>query len=223
MLAKDVTPNFVTNDFKEVFMGRRSARTMDPNVVISRDEIKQIFNEANVAAPSAVDAQPWRFLICDTDESKEKLDTIMRIADKNRVTACSFAIVVLADRDWFTEYDETLEHNKVDCPGFWNDDFLGVFMPVLSAWDEELHEVPGYLDRSISFQAGLITMALMYAARAHGYDTGFMDSWDPDLVGEYFDIDIERFVPEGVVCFGKNAGELYDSWRRDAEDNIIWG
>lgn len=59
-----------TNDFNEIIYGRRSIKTYDSSVKISREEMTQIINEASTA-PSSINMQPWRFLVVDTPEGKE--------------------------------------------------------------------------------------------------------------------------------------------------------
>jgi nitroreductase len=52
-------------------------------------------------APSAVDTQPWNFLVVDTDEAKAKLDSIMHMpVDRGRLLQSSFSVVIFADTHW---------------------------------------------------------------------------------------------------------------------------
>lgn len=60
-----------TNDFMDIMKGRRSIRNYDPTVRISKEEMTEILEEATTA-PSSVNAQPWRFLVIDSPEGKEK-------------------------------------------------------------------------------------------------------------------------------------------------------
>ena len=61
-----------TNDFNEITYGRRSVKLYDPEVKISREEMTKNLSEAS-RAPSSINMQPWRFLVVDTAEGKEKL------------------------------------------------------------------------------------------------------------------------------------------------------
>ncbi|TGU99998.1 nitroreductase family protein, partial [Mesorhizobium sp. M00.F.Ca.ET.186.01.1.1] len=58
--------------FTDVIRERRSVRHYDASVKISRDELKEMLAEATLA-PSSSNLQPWRFLIIDEQELKEKL------------------------------------------------------------------------------------------------------------------------------------------------------
>lgn len=219
-----ITEGIVNNDFTDVFLGRRCCRQLDPNHKVSREEIEQIVRQANYAAPSAVDSQPWHLLIVDTDEAKAKLDGIMRIIDKDRVTQSSFSVVVFADRQWFPLWDKIIEQNQKIAPEVYPPEMLQFFVPVTTAWWDELNEGDGsYLDRSVNSQAGHLAMALMFAARAHGLDSGVMDSWDPNMLAEVFGMDLERYLPEYVISFGKNVGHTYVPFHYEPADIITWG
>lgn len=66
----------VTNDgaptFFDVIQERRSVRSYDPETKISREELTEILRQATLA-PSAANLQPWRFLVFDSPELKQRL------------------------------------------------------------------------------------------------------------------------------------------------------
>lgn len=61
-----------TNDFDNIVLERRSVKVYNPEVKISREELSEILAKAS-RAPSAINMQPWRFLVIDSAEGKEKL------------------------------------------------------------------------------------------------------------------------------------------------------
>ena len=220
----------IDNDYKSVVLGRKSHHALDPNFKVEREEILDIIAEAAIASPNAVGSQPWCFLICDTPESMQKLDDIMRIYDKDRVNKCSFAVVPLADRNWFDSYDELLEVQAKEVPARYTPDIVPLFAKVVYDWYDELTDIDkltgvkgAYLERSINFQAGLVTMNFINACRSHGLDSGVMDSWDPDLVGEAFGVDLKRYVPQVAIAVGKAMAEEPDSYRYTPDKLVIWG
>lgn len=218
MFYKDLTRKGVVNvDYESVVLRRRTARNLDPSYQVSREEIEEIINEAMVATPSAVDSSPYKFLVIDTDEAKRKLDDIMHPVDKDRVIQASFSIIPLADRNWIDHYDNIVEVIHREAP----DTLLPPIERVVE-WYEQLTSGTGAaLDTSVTFQTGLVSQSLMFAARAHGLDTGFMDDWSPNPdLGVAFGIDLERYIPQGVLCFGKNIGPVADSYRLDIKDAV---
>lgn len=77
-----------TNDFMEIMKGRRSIRNYDPAVKISKEEMAEILEEATTA-PSSVNAQPWRFMVIDSPEGKEKACTTCKIQPNSSVNISS--------------------------------------------------------------------------------------------------------------------------------------
>lgn len=215
----------VNNDYIDVVFGRRAVRMLDPDFKIERSEIEQMIQEAIVSTPSAVDTQPFMFLIVDTDEGKAKLNDIMRIVDKDRVNKCSFAVVPFADRNWFEYFDEHIAREKQACPEGWPPEVENVIVPLTYDWYVELSEGDGsYLDKSVNFQAGMVSMSFQNAVRAHGYDCGVMDSWDPQLLGEAFGIDLDRYIPQVAIAVGKKLGGFDPArYRYPANEKIVWG
>ena len=59
-------------EFFEVIKGRKSVKYFDTDVKIKREEIIEMLDEANIA-PSSCNLQPWRYIVVDTPEGKEKL------------------------------------------------------------------------------------------------------------------------------------------------------
>lgn len=177
MIGKDLPKsNIRNNDFINVVFGRRATRFMNPDFKVDREEIVEIFSEMNACTPSAVNTQPYKFLVIDSDEGKKKIDSIMRPPfDRDRTTSCSFAVVVFADRKWIEGFDELYQNEITIVP-----DYPEMMVPVTYEWYEELTAGDGsYLDKSINFQAGQASMMLQCICRAHGLGTSVMDAGTP--------------------------------------------
>ncbi|MBE6369852.1 MAG: nitroreductase [Lentisphaerae bacterium] len=59
-------------DFLENMQQRRSCRSFDPALPVSREELLKIV-EAGRLTPSGCNSQPWKFIVVDSAEAKEKL------------------------------------------------------------------------------------------------------------------------------------------------------
>lgn len=212
----------VNNDFESVVLGRRTARFLDPSYKVSREEIEEIIKEAMVATPSAIDSCPYKFLVIESDEAKRKVDDIMWPGDKSRTLQSSFCIIPMADRNWIERYDDQIEGNKRECPSYYAGQ--GPVIEFAPTWYEILSAGNGAgLDKSVNFQAGLVAQSLMIVARAHGLDTGFMDAWSPEQdLGKIFDVDMDRYIAQGVICFGKSVGITHDNFRPEIEDAAMF-
>lgn len=94
-----------TNDFNNIVLGRRSVvKVYDPEVKISREEMSEILAEAS-RAPSAINMQPWRFLVIDSDEGKEKLAPLASF-NQTQVLTSSAIIAVFYDANNVEYMDE---------------------------------------------------------------------------------------------------------------------
>ena len=207
MLPHEIDTSFIkNNDYTNVVFGRRSVRLLDAHHTIERDEILQILQECLVSTPSALDTQPFHFLIIDSDEGKAKINDIMLTADKDRTTNCSFVLIPCADTKWFEHFDKQIEIERELEPEFMNPAVANALVGLCYQWVSQLCENNNAgLYKSIDFQAGLITMSFLYAVRAHGYEASFMDAWNPELLEDAFGFDLERYRPQGVIAVGKRA------------------
>ena len=59
-------------DFLEIMRQRRSCRAFDPEKSVSREDLLKIV-EAGRLSPSGCNSQPWKFIVVDSPEAKEKL------------------------------------------------------------------------------------------------------------------------------------------------------
>ena len=59
-------------DFLEMMQQRKSCRSYQPDKVIPREDLLKIV-EAGRLSPSGCNSQPWKFIVVDSPEAKEKL------------------------------------------------------------------------------------------------------------------------------------------------------
>ncbi|ATH94480.1 nitroreductase family protein [Bacillus glycinifermentans] len=205
-----------TNDFMKIMKGRRSIRNYDPTVKISKEEMTDILEEATTA-PSSVNAQPWRFLIIDSPEGKEKLAPLAKF-NQTQVNTSSAVIAVFADMN-NADYLEDIYSKAVEL-GYMPQEVKDRQMKALMAHFEQL---PAQVNReTILIDAGLVSMQLMLTARAHGYDTNPIGGYDKEKIAETFGLDKERYVPVMLLSIGKAADEGYASYRLPVETIAQW-
>ncbi|MBU8788117.1 MULTISPECIES: nitroreductase family protein [Bacillus] len=205
-----------TNDFMKIMKGRRSIRNYDPTVKISKEEMTDILEEATTA-PSSVNAQPWRFLIIDSPEGKEKLAPLAKF-NQTQVNTSSAVIAVFADMN-NADYLEDIYSKAVEL-GYMPQEVKDRQMKALMAHFEQL---PAQVNReTILIDAGLVSMQLMLTARAHGYDTNPIGGYEKEKIAETFGLDKERYVPVMLLSIGKAADEGYASYRLPVETIAQW-
>ncbi|OIK10991.1 nitroreductase family protein [Bacillus sp. MUM 13] len=204
------------NDFKEIITGRRSIRSYDPSVKISKEEMEEILTEATLA-PSSVNMQPWRFLVIESEEAKATLAPLARF-NQPQVETSSAMIAVFGDLNNF-DYGEEIYSKAVEM-GFMPQDVKENMMNSLTAHFSSL--APEANKETVLIDGGLVSMQLMLAARAHGYDTCPIGGYEKDKIAEAFGLDKDRFVPVMLISIGKAAGTGYQSVRLPLEKVAQW-
>lgn len=196
--------------FLDVIRERRSVRAYDPTVQISREEMTEILELATLA-PSSSNLQPWRFLVIDKPELKEKLLPIA--FNQQQVVEASTVIAVLGDVKSY-EKAEKIYGQAVEAG----------YMPVDTAKSFIERTVGMYSNlspevaRQIVFtDGGLISMQLMLVARSKGYDTVPMGGYDKAKFMEVFGIS-EQYVPVMLIAIGKAAKPGHPTKRLPLED-----
>lgn len=206
----------ITNDFKEIITGRRSIRAYDPSVKISKEEMTEILTEATLA-PSSVNLQPWRFLVIDSNEGKETLKPLAMF-NQQQVETSSAVIAVFVDMNSLSYiediYDTAVEKGLM--PAEVRDRQVPGIKGMLSAIPEQQMKEMNLID------AGLVSMQLMLAARAHGYDTNPIGGYEKDQIAEAYGMDKERYQPVMLISIGKAAEEGYQSIRLPLEEITQW-
>ncbi|AOV07390.1 nitroreductase family protein [Sporosarcina ureilytica] len=205
-----------TNDFNEIVYGRRSIKEYDPSVKISREEMSEIIAQASTA-PSSINMQPWRFLVIDSEEGKEKLAPLSRF-NKDKVMSSSAVIAVFADLNNF-DYAEEIYGTAVELgymPQEVKEAQLNFLTPLYeNLTDEQMKDI-------ILLDAGLVSMQLMLVARAHGYDTNPIGGYEKDQIAKAYGMDKDRYIPVMLITIGKAVNEGYKSYRLPVEATTQW-
>nr|WP_227014072.1 nitroreductase family protein [Paenibacillus psychroresistens] len=193
---------------------RRAVRTYDPTFKIARDEIKEILREA-IQAPSGSNLQAWRFLVIDSQPLKEKLLPIAY--NQKQVGDASAVIAVLGDLENF-KFTETIYDRAVKAGHMTEaakDSKVEGTLKMYATFPYELTSKYAYID------GGLVSMQLMLAAKARGYDTVPMAGYDVNKFKEAFGIS-ERYVSVMLIAIGKATKEGHPSIRLTVDEVTSW-
>ncbi|MBW7454812.1 nitroreductase family protein [Paenibacillus sepulcri] len=197
-----------------VMRERRAVRTFDPTIKISRDEIKELLGEA-IQAPSGTNLQSWRFLVIDSQPLKERLLPIA--LNQKQVVEAAAVIAVLGDLENF-KYTDTIYDRTVQA-GYMTESAkerkVRNTLNMYEGFPYELKSKYAYID------GGLVSMQLMLAAKARGYDTVPMAGYDLDKFKEAFRIG-ERYVSVLLIAIGKAAKEGIPSIRLSVDEVTRW-
>lgn len=208
--------NIQNNDFANIVKGRRSVRNYDENIKISKEEIGEIISEASLA-PSSANMQPWRVIVVDTPEGKEKLRPLMRFNTLQNDTS-SAMLLIFGDTESYLYaeeiYNTAVEQGKM--PSEVRDSQLKTILTMFPTLSKELKVEIAKIDSS------LFAMQLMLAARAHGYDTNPMAGFEVDLLAKAFDLDEERYAPVMIISIGKAKEAGHESVRLGLDKITFW-
>lgn len=204
------TQTLNNQSFASVIRERRSVRTYDSSVKISQEEMKALLGEA-VLAPSSSNLQPWRFLVIDSQPLKEKLLPIA--FNQKQVIEASAVIAVLGDLESY-KLTETIYNRSFEA-GYMPEETKNTMITnttnMYSSFPPEISKKIIYTD------GGLVSMQLMLAAKARGYDTVPMGGYDAAKFVEAFGIG-ERYVPIMLIAIGKASKEGHPTVRLTVDE-----
>lgn len=203
---------YLNNDFEDLMKNRRSIREYDETVKISQEEMQNILTDA-VTAPSSVNMQPWRFVVVESDEGKEKLKPLIRFNTLQNDTS-SAMILIFGDLNNF-ENGEKIYGGAVE-RGLMPADVKEQQMAKLSQYFEAIPRSES--ERVVLIDGGIVAMQLMLVARAHGYDTNPIGGFERTEVAKAFDMDPERYEPVMILSIGKAKSDGYQSYRLPITD-----
>ena len=191
---------------------RRSIRKYKLDVKISREEMKNILEDAT-RAPSSMNMQPWRFVVVDTVEGKEKLSSVL-YGNQLQLDTSSAMICIFTDLKKYT-YAEKIYEKAVHqglMPEEVKEKQLRNISNMIDSLDEHQVHMGGLID------SGLVAMQLMLVAKNYGYDTCPIGGFNHELIAETLGLDSKRYKPVMIVSMGKADDLGYDSVRLDVED-----
>lgn len=202
-----MTHPFVNNDFYDILDNRRSIRVYDEDVKIPKEEMDAMIKEA-AKAPSSVNMQPWRMVVVESDEGKDKLRPLIRFNTKQNDTS-SAMLLIFGDLECYKYgemiYDQAVSEGKM--PEEVRDQQLQTIVPLYESLPTNV------MSDIVKIDSSLFAMQLMLVARAYGYDTNPIGGFEADQLAEAFNLDPKRYVPVMILSIGKAKETGYESVR----------
>ena len=170
----------VNNNFSDIAYNRKSIRLYDESVKISNEEMLEMIQKSTIA-PSSVNMQPWRFVVVESPEEKQKLKPLIRFNTRQNDTS-SAMILIFGDMECY-EYGEEI-YNQAVIEGKMSpqvrDEQLAAIIPYYKNLSrEKMNDV-------VKIDSSLAAMQFMLVARAHGYDTNPSGGFEADELAEAF-------------------------------------
>lgn len=185
---------------REAAEQRRSIREYSAEP-IPGEELEEILRVTGLA-PSAFNLQPWRFVVVETPEVKERLAAA---AYGQRQVRAAPAVLVL-----YTDMQDTLEHlDEVLHPGMDDEQRASTRETILGSFagkTEAEREAWG------AEQGNIALGYLLLAAEAHGYQTSPMLGFDAGAVRRLLELPEHVRIP-ALIAIGRGAEEGFPHHR----------
>lgn len=201
-------------DFITVAKERRSVRQYDAEYVMTEEEIREIL-EIAIQAPSSSNLQPWRFLVIQDKQTQQELLPIAN--NQQQIVDASAVIAVLADIEGYKNA-ERIYGELVD-KGIMKNEIKEPYVASI------LHNYGNFsAEKALSvamIDGGLVSMQIMLAAKAKGYDTVPMGGFDEAKFVEAFNVP-ENFKPVMLISLGKGTKAGFEKVRLPLDTILTW-
>lgn len=201
-------------EFFTVARERRSVRQYDPAFKMEKSEIRDIL-EAAITAPSSSNLQPWRFLVIDDQAAKEELLPIAN--NQQQIVDASVVIAVLGDTKAYKNADRI--YGELVKNGVMTEEVKETYVNSII---QNYGNFPAErLSKIAMIDGGLVSMQLMLAAKAKGYETVPMGGYDAGKFIEAFNLP-ENFEPVMLISLGKGTKAGFPKTRLPLDDILQW-
>ena len=157
--------------------------------------------------------QPWRFVVVDSEEGKEKLTPFVSYNGVQNETSSAMVLIFadLKSQERAEEiYGKAVAQGKM--PEEVKEKQLSSIVPMYENAPREM------MNEIVHIDASLAAMQLMLVARSYGYDTNAIGGYKKDGLAKAFGLDEDRHVPVLLIALGKANEEGFESVRLDASD-----
>lgn len=208
-------PKVLTDtDFLTVAKERRSVRQYDAEYMMTEEEIREIL-EVAIQAPSSSNLQPWRFLVIQDKQTQQELLPIAN--NQQQIVDASAVIAVLADIEGYKNA-ERIYGELVD-KGIMKNEIKEPFVASI------IHNYGNFsAEKALSvamIDGGLVSMQIMLAAKAKGYDTVPMGGFDEAKFVDAFNVP-ENFKPVMLISLGKGTKAGFEKVRLPLDTLLTW-
>ena len=196
----------------EALRRRRAIRDYDPSFAIGDDVFEQLFELVKLT-PSAMNLQPWEFILVRDAEAKKRLRACAM--NQYQIELASATVVVLGNTDMMAHFEPV--YADLLALGGTSPERVEGSRRYVHRFDDDLR----YRELWAARCAALAAMTLMLAAQELGLDSGPMDGFSPDKLMAEFNIPA-NYLPVMLVTLGRRAQEppYGRQWRRGTEDMV---
>ncbi|MDG5789548.1 NAD(P)H-dependent oxidoreductase [Evansella sp. AB-P1] len=211
----------------ETFKFRHATKEFNPNKKVKEDDFKFIL-ETGRLSPSSIGIEPWKFLVIENPDLKDKLHKVTW-GGKGQIPTASYFVIILARTIKDVKYDsQYIKKHMLDVKGF-PPELLGKIQERYKSFQEnDLHLLES--ERTIfdwSIKQTYIALANMMTAAAQiGIDSCPIEGFDYDAVHTI--LDEEGLLENGhldisvMVTFGYRVKEPRPKTRKPFNEIVEW-
>lgn len=201
-------------EFLTVVKERKSVRQYDSTFKMEENEIRDIL-EVAIEAPSSSNLQSWRFLVIQDQAKKEELLPIAN--NQQQIVDASVVIAVLGDHQAYKNADQI--YSIVEKSGRMTKEIKDNYVNTI------VHSYGNFSEKQLSkiamIDGGLVSMQLMLAAKAKGYDTSPIGGFDAEKFVEAFHVP-ENLEPVMLIALGKGTKAGFSRTRLPLDEVLKW-
>ena len=188
----------IINDLNQ----RYTAKKYDTTKRVSQENMA-IIKEAIRLSASSINSQPWKFIVIESDEAKQRFhDTFVNMFQFNQPHAKEASHTILLAYDpVFTKEKFTRRVDAEVASGHLPADMYDTFMGAYAFADANTDEV-GFNGNWTKAQVYIALGNLLHTLARLGIDSTPMEGVDPQLIGEAFKDELDGHVCEVAVAIG---------------------
>ncbi|MGF7071718.1 nitroreductase [Priestia megaterium] len=209
----------------KAYQFRYATKEFDPTKRISDEDFEFIL-ETGRLSPSSIGSEPWKFLVVENEELRQKLKSVSWGAQRQLPTASHFVILLArTDVRYDSDYILDIYKNVQKMP----EDILEQMIHGLKTFQEDFHllENERYLFDWASKQTYIPLGNMMTAAAQIGIDSCPIEGFNYDQVHDI--LKNEGFLEDGkfdvsvMVAFGYRIDEpKREKTRRSLDQVVQW-
>lgn len=215
------------NNFEKAMQFRHATKQFDDSRTISEQDFNTIL-ETGRMSPSSFGFEPWKFVVIQNPELREKMLAFSWGAQGQLPTASHFMIILArkhSDMHFDSDYIHHMMHDVKQLP----DDVIEIYRRFYKKFQQEdfkLLDTERSLDDWSAKQTYIALANMMTGAAYLGIDSCPIEGFDIDMTTEFIQqelgIDTDQFAPAVMVAFGYRKEEPRPKSRQALDDVTSW-
>jgi nitroreductase len=182
---------------------RYATKVFDPTKKVSDEDIHTILESARLA-PSSVGLEPWKFLVVENVELRQK----MRAAgyDQTKITDASHLVVIARRTDTAALPDELIAR-AAKIEGKAPEDLAGLKKMAeggIAAWPDK-----NLLDQYLARQTYIPLGTMVETAALLNIDNCPMEGFDPEQIAQILGLSAKNLYPVAMIAFGYRGDDAF--------------